>query len=146
MFGGRIMSSLLVHVGVRATDLEKTIRFWRDALGLTVVSTLEGCYDLSDGYHNFRIFQHDGPERPDHVSGLLDYLHIGVKVPNLKEAAQRCRDQGFEIIYEGLNKSVAYPEDLPEIEFKVEDPDGIVVDVTQNDDQWPGVNLEPRQA
>ena len=75
------MSTVLVHIGVRATDLEKTIRFWRDGLGLPVVSTHGSCYDLSDGHHNFRVFQHNGPSRPSHVSGMLDYLHIGVRVP-----------------------------------------------------------------
>jgi hypothetical protein len=34
----------------------------------------------------------------------------------------------------------AYNSNLPPDEsFKVEDPDGIVVDVTASDDQWPGV-------
>ena len=52
------MSTTLVHIGVRTTDLDKSIRFWRDALGLRVFSTMNGCYDLTDGYHNFRVFQH----------------------------------------------------------------------------------------
>ena len=129
----------LVHVGVRASNLEETIRFWRDALGLEVFSTMEGCYDLTDGYHNFRVFQHNGPERPAHVGGMLDYLHIGVRVPDLQEAARRCEANGFEIISDGVGGK-AYNSNLPPDEsFKVEDPDGIVVDVTASDDQWPGV-------
>jgi catechol 2,3-dioxygenase-like lactoylglutathione lyase family enzyme len=35
------MTGMLVHIGVRATDLEKTIRFWRDALGLRVAGGSE---------------------------------------------------------------------------------------------------------
>ena len=35
------MSTTLVHIGVRASDLETTIRFWRDGLGLPVVSQME---------------------------------------------------------------------------------------------------------
>ena len=31
----------LVHVGVRASDIEATIRFWRDGLGLPVVADRE---------------------------------------------------------------------------------------------------------
>ena len=58
------MSAILIHIGIRATDLAKTIRFWRDGLGLPVVSTQENCFDLSDGHHNFRVFQHNGPCRP----------------------------------------------------------------------------------
>ena len=137
------MSTVLVHIGVRATDLEKTIRFWRDGLSLPCVSTQENCYDLSDGHHNFRVFQHNGPSRPDHVSGMLDYLHIGVQVPDLAAAGQRLLDMGYEIFSDGLDGKL--PIDVQQIEagaFKVEDPDGITVDVTSSDDQWPGAVLE----
>ena len=133
----------LVHIGVRATNLDKPIRYWRDALGLEIVSTMENCFDLSDGYHNFRVFQHNGPDRPEHVGGMLDYLHIGVRVPNLLEAAKRCEDQGFRIFWDGVSGGKVYDPNTPPSEsFKVEDPDGIVVDVTASDDQWPGVVLK----
>ena len=123
------MSGTLVHVGVRATDIDKTIQFWRDGLGLPVVN-------------NFRVFQHNGPERPEHVSGMLDYLHIGIRVPNLEEAAKRLLDMGYEIFSDGLNGKVPLSvNNLEEGAFKVEDPDGITVDVTSSDDQWPGVSL-----
>ena len=136
------MSSTLVHIGVRATDLEKTIRFWRDGLGIPVFSEQENCFDLSDGYHNFRVFQHSGPERPGHVSGMLDYLHIGVRVSNLEEAGKRLLDMGYEIFSDGLGGKVPLdPQDIQEGAFKVEDPDGITVDVTACDDQWPGAHL-----
>ena len=141
------MSTTLVHIGVRTTDLEESIRFWRDALGLRVFSTMNGCYDLTDGYHNFRVFQHRGPARPKHVGGMLDYLHIGVRVPDLKAAAQRCEELGFQITWEGLDGSKPYDAksgELPSQAFKVEDPDGIVVDITEQDEQWPGVALQSR--
>ncbi len=136
------MSSILVHVGVRATNLQQTIRFWRDALGLRTAAEQENCIDLTDGFHNFRVFEHKGPSRPKHVGGMLDYLHIGVRVPDLHEAAARCQELGFDIIWEGLDGKTRYDaERPPAIAFKVEDPDGIVVDVTERDDQWPGVEL-----
>jgi catechol 2,3-dioxygenase-like lactoylglutathione lyase family enzyme len=132
----------LVHVGVRATNLEKTVQFWRDALGLKVFSQMDGCYDLTDGHHNFRVFQHNGPDRPTHIGGMLDYLHIGVRVPDLREAAQRIDALGFQIIWDGVDGGKPYdPSSPPSKSFKVEDPDGIVVDVTASDDQWPGVQL-----
>ena len=137
------MSAVLVHIGVRATDLAKTIRFWRDGLGLPVVSTQENCFDLSDGHHNFRVFQHNGPARPAHVSGMLDYLHIGVRVPDLEAAGQRLLDMGYEIFSDGLGgKEVVDPTNITEGAFKVEDPDGITVDVTARSDQWPGADLQ----
>ena len=137
------MSTTLVHVGVRASDLEATIRFWRDGLGLPVFSQQENCYDLSDGFHNFRVFQHNGPARPAHVSGMLDYLHIGIRVPDLEVAAQRLLDMGYDIFSDGLSgKTPLSPDNLSEGAFKVEDPDGITIDVTSSDDQWPGAQLE----
>ena len=136
------MSTVLVHIGVRATNLEKTIRFWRDGLGLQVVSTQESCFDLSDGHHNFRVFQHKGPERPEHIGGMLDYLHIGIRGPDLEEAARRLLDLGYEIFSDGLGGDV--PLDVNNLKgkaFKVHDPDGITVDVTASSDQWPGAGL-----
>ncbi len=137
------MTSTLVHVGVRATDLPRTLRFWRDALDLQVVGETESSCDLTDGHHNFRVFQHGGAERPPHVSGMLDYLHIGVQVPDLSAAAQRFQHLGFEIIWDGVDGGKPYdPATPPSESFKVEDPDGIVVDVSARSDQWPGVSME----
>ena len=136
------MSAVLVHIGIRATNLAKTIRFWRDGLGLPVISTQENCFDLSDGHHNFRVFQHNGPERPEHVSGMLDYLHIGIRVPDLEAAGQRLLNMGYEIFSDGLNgKVVVDPANITEGAFKAEDPDGITVDVTARSNQWPGAGL-----
>ena len=96
--------STLVHVGVRASDLDKSIRFWRDGLELEVYSTIgDRCYELTDGYHNFRVFQHQGAERPAHVRGMLDYLPIGVRVPDLAEAAARLQAMGFTIFWDGVS-------------------------------------------
>jgi catechol 2,3-dioxygenase-like lactoylglutathione lyase family enzyme len=136
------MRTRLVHVGVRATDLAETLRFWRDGLGLQVVQESEVHSDLTDGWSNFRVFQHAGPERPPHVSGMLDYLHIGVLVDDPSAAAIRLRNLGFEIIWDGVDGGKPYdPVNPPTESFKVADPDGIVVDVSANPDQWPGVTL-----
>ena len=139
------MSSVLVHVGVRAADLERSLLFWRDALGLRVASTMPGCCDLTDGYHTFRIFQHAGPARPAHLGGMLDYLHIGVRVPDLQAAVARLQSAGFTIFWDGVDAGKQYDAAVPPAKsFKVEDPDGIVVDVTASADQWPGVRLAER--
>ncbi len=136
------MSATLVHIGVRATNLGATLRFWRDALGLQVVGETDASCDLTDGLHNFRVFQHGGATRPAHVSGMLDYLHIGVQVPDLAAAALRMQDLGFEIIWDGVDGGQPYdPANPPSESFKVEDPDGIVVDVSGSPDQWPGVTI-----
>jgi len=136
------MSTTLIHIGVRATNIEKTIRFWKDGLGLNLVQVNGKSYDLTDGYHNFRVFEHNGPSRPDHVSGMLDYLHIGIRVPDLQTAAQRMIDMGYEIFSDSLSGKEPLSADNPEEgAFKVEDPDGITVDVTSSNEQWPGTDL-----
>lgn len=130
----------LVHVGIAASDVERSVRFWRDALGLPVIGTMTEAYDLSDGYHNFRLFQYNGDERPPHVTGLLAYLHLGVKVDDLAAALQRCTDLGYPIVCDNIDAPKPYdPSSPPTESFKVEDPDGIVVDVTASADQWPGI-------
>ena len=48
--------STLLHVGIRASNLERSIRFWRDGLGLKVAQQRGSRYDLTDGYHNFAVF------------------------------------------------------------------------------------------
>ena len=136
------MTTKLAHVGVRASDLDASLAFWRGGLGLRVVAAHPGHSDLTDGIHNFRIFQHGGAERPHHVSGMLDYLHIGVQVDSLAETATRLSDLGFDIIWDGIDGGQPYdPASPPSESFKVEDPDGIVVDVTASPDQWPGATM-----
>jgi catechol 2,3-dioxygenase-like lactoylglutathione lyase family enzyme len=134
--------STLVHVGVRSTNLAESLRFWRDALGLQVVGESAASCDLTDGFHNFRVFQHGGPARPPHIGGMLDYLHIGVRVADLQEAAKRCQTLGFELFWDGIDGGKPYDPNIPPAEsFKVADPDGIAVDVSASRDQWPGVEL-----
>jgi catechol 2,3-dioxygenase-like lactoylglutathione lyase family enzyme len=131
----------LVHVGVAASDLERSLRFWRDALGLTVIEARGGLAVLTDGAHNFTVFQYGG-SRPPHPAGHQSYLHIGVKVSDLGEALRRCTELGFAIICDDVDDCRPYdPANPPTQSFKVEDPDGIVVDVTASDDQWLGVGL-----
>ncbi len=136
--------STLLHVGIRASNLDRSIRFWRDGLGLKVAKQRGNRYDLTDGYHNFAVFQHQGEERPSHLGGMLDYLHIGVGVPDVAEAAKRLREMGYEIFSDGLSgKEPLDPDNLQELAFKVEDPDGITVDVNGTDTNWPGTTLHP---
>lgn len=136
--------SVLLHVGVRASDLQRSLRFWRDGLGLRVVREHPGRYDLTDGYHNFAILQYHAQQRPPHVAGMDDYLHIGVGVFDVTAAARRLRQMGYEIFSDGLGgKQPLEPDRLQERAFKVEDPDGITVDVSEVDTMWPGTTLHP---
>jgi catechol 2,3-dioxygenase-like lactoylglutathione lyase family enzyme len=130
-----------VHIGVAASDLERSLRFWRDALGLHVLAERDGIAVLSDGAHNVTVFQYGGT-RPAHPAGHQSYLHVGVKVANLAEALDRCTALGCSVICDDIDDCRPYdPANPPRHSFKVEDPDGIVVDVTASDDQWLGVKV-----
>lgn len=135
------MGTELHHVGIHATDLEETVHFWRDLLALDVVEHDENRYDLTDGYHNFRIFQYVDDGRPDHVTGMNSYIHVGVHVDDLGATLARFREAEYPIVSDGLGGDPFDPDDPPERAFKVADPDGIVVDVTADEDQWPGVSM-----
>ena len=59
------------------------------------------------------------------------------------QAGRRLLAMGYEIFSDGLGGEE--PVDVHNIcegAFKVEDPDGITVDVTASDDQWPGAVLK----
>ena len=53
-----------VFVDVPGDLVAPSVAFWRDALGLRVVGTMEDCYDLSDGEHNVSREGKEGPEAP----------------------------------------------------------------------------------
>ncbi len=132
----------LVHIGIAATDLERSVRFWRDAVGLKQTEAMEDCYDLTDGYHNFRLFQHRLGERPANVNGLAAYHHLGVRVDDLEAAVRRFAEHGVAIAWDDVDNPKPHdPTAPPARSFKVEDPDGNVLDVTGDDSQWPGVGL-----
>ncbi len=76
---------------------------------------------------------------------MLDYLHIGVQVDDLEGTARRLLDMGYEIFSDGLSGKIPVnPDHISEGAFKVEDPDGITVDVTSSGDQWPGAVLKDK--
>src|SRR5262245_40819247 len=117
----------LVHIGIAATDLERSVRFWRDAVGLREAGAVEDRYDLTDGFHNFRLFQYRGGDRPANVTGSAAYHHLGVKVDDLQAALRRFTELGFEIGCDDVDDPKPYdPASPPRRSFKVEDPDGNV--------------------
>ena len=136
------MEPTCVHIGIRATNLDETIYFWRDLLGLEVVAEGENHFDLTDGYHNFRLFEYAGDDRAPHLGGLDDYLHIGVYVDDLQASIDRFEEGGFEPFVDDVTVGDPYdPENPPEESYMIEDPDGIVLDVSDNPNQWPGADL-----
>jgi hypothetical protein len=69
-------------------------------------------------------------------------LHVGVRVPDLAAALQGCLDLGLEITCDDIDNCQPFdPANPPKESFKVQDPDGIVVDITASKGQWLGVGV-----
>ncbi|MDE2700402.1 MAG: hypothetical protein OXI23_16135, partial [Gemmatimonadota bacterium] len=81
-------------------------------------------------------------DAPPTVRSPCSSRSASIRVPDLEAAARRLTDMGYEIFSDGLGgKEPLAPDKLEEGAFKVEDPDGITVDITSSDDQWPGTGL-----
>ena len=60
-------------------------------------------------------------------------VHVGVRVTDIDKTM---------LFSDGLRGKIPEGGRIEEGAFKVEDPDGISVDVTASDDQWPGTALK----
>ena len=68
-------------------------------------------------------------------------MHFGVMVEDLEAAWQRCRQWGAEASKTVKERIDLDRRRLPDRAFKIEDPDGNVVDVTADKGEWRGVKL-----
>ena len=92
-----------LHTMVRVTDLDASLRFYRDALGLEVVRTHEVAagrftlvYLAAPGDHDAQVeltFNWD----PEVYSGGRNFGHLAFAVPDIYAACQRLADHGVTI-------------------------------------------------
>ncbi len=131
------------HLALRCRDMEASRHFYESVFGWTFIGyrpSRQGM-DLTDGMTNITLLQlPDDCDRPSIEEGS-EYMHFGVMVEDLEAAWRRCRQWGAE-----ASKTVKSRTDLdrrlvPDRAFKIEDPDGNVVDVTADKDEWRGVKL-----
>ncbi len=134
--------SLIRHVALRTKDMERSRFFYEQILGLKFLRYLgDGCY-LTDGTVNLTFIQYDGePPRPA-LAYAGEYIHLGLFVHNLEEIYQRLRAEGFTVLREDIKTERDFDcSHVPEGSFKVADPDGNVIDITEREDEWDGVRL-----
>lgn len=118
------------HIAIIVSNLEKSIAFYRDMLGLTYVRTVEvrgaKAVDLTDGETNLRLLPAgnaaasglDGAPRND-GENPVGFNHIGFIVDDIDETHRKLKESKVRF----LNKA---PADF----FKIADPDGLVIDIT----------------
>ena len=91
--------------------------------------------DLADGYVNLTLLPHEGA-RPKMEEGT-EYIHFGVEVDDAKMTWRLLRAAGMRILRDDVKLRNAPDESQPpEGSFKAEDPDGNVVDITDNKNEW----------
>ncbi len=132
---------LLRHLALRCRDVENSRAFYEKVLGFDFVGYRgdRTAIDLSDGTSNITPLPHEG-ERPVLLEGE-EYIHFGVIVDDLIAAWQSIREFGSPIEKTVKGRDEIDSDTPPEIAFKTQDPDGNVIDVTCDRQEWRGVSV-----
>ena len=126
------------HIAIRTRDVAASRRFYEEGLGLRFVAMRpggSGAFDLSDGAVNVTILPYDGPERSVHGEGT-EHIHLGLMVPDALAAYRRLQHVGATVVRADVKARREPEAPSPGGSFKVADPDGNVIDVTGNAEEW----------
>lgn len=124
------------HFAIRTSDIERSRRFYEEGLGMKFVSPRNDSLDLSDGYVNLTLIPYEGPPRAPAEEGS-EFMHVGFLVDDLAATYRRLVDQGATIAREDVKeRRKVRPDTVPTGSFKVLDPDGNVIDISERPDEW----------
>jgi catechol 2,3-dioxygenase-like lactoylglutathione lyase family enzyme len=127
------------HLAIRSRDVERAVRFYRDGLGFQVVGPRGSGMDLSDETLNVTILPFVETPREAPEEGQ-EQIHFGIIVPDAKALFVRLRELGvLSVRYDIKLRNEPEPGKVPEGSYKVIDPDGNVIDVTDSETEWRGV-------
>ena len=127
----------LRHLALRCRDMEASRRFY-EMLGLCFVDyrPAGNALDLADGTMNMTLIQYDGEQRPALEEGS-EYVHFGFIVDDARATFLRLQQSSAVFLRDNVKtRDPIRPGELPPGSFKVEDPDGNVVDITDNRAEW----------
>jgi len=120
------------HIAIQVEDIDRSLHFYRDVLGLTYIRTGESRgyvrVELSEGQINLSLLkpkegqERSQPSRPEDAIGLD---HIGFLVDDIDAIYDRLKKAGAEF-------DTPAPTDF----FKVRDPDGVIVDIAAVSRGW----------
>ena len=129
---------VLRHVAIRSQDISRTRRFYEEGLGLTFLGYQSDgvAMDLSDGTCNLRLLPYEGAPRAPREEGT-EFTHLGFLVDDAGRAYQRLKAIGAEFVRDDIHERRQHdPSAPPPRSFKVLDPDGNVVDVSDYSAEW----------
>lgn len=148
----------LSHIGIAVSDLERSVRFYRDLLGFTWEHELQVVGEPSDTLLRLKgsdlravYLQRDGvriellyfatppaPERPQRVMNELGLTHLSFRVAALDEVLAGLRADGQRVLDETI---IRFP-DFGVAACFVTDPDGQLIELVQS----PGDPAAPPQG
>jgi catechol 2,3-dioxygenase-like lactoylglutathione lyase family enzyme len=129
----------LRHVALRCRDMEASRRFY-EKLGMRFIGyrPKRDALDLADETVNMTLIQYNGDQRPAQEEGT-EYVHFGFIVDDAPATFQRLQEAGAIFLRDNIKTRDPYrPGEAPPGSFKVEDPDGNVIDITSNHEEWRG--------
>jgi catechol 2,3-dioxygenase-like lactoylglutathione lyase family enzyme len=134
--------SALRHIAICTKDPRGTADFYERMFGLKVVDvqeTEEGTFVFcSDGVMSLALLDYktDAAARSVHIDGadFVGIHHIGFLDDDPEGKVELVRQQGGAVIERPAVENDEEP--TPYFEYKVLDPNGVVVDVSR---KWPGI-------
>jgi glyoxylase I family protein len=144
------------HTGITVSDLDRSIRFYRDLLGCQVSSPVRAEGPFFEAVTGVEGCQIDVAfaRLPGHVIELLCYrnppgrtstlracdpgfMHVCLKVANLEKVIALVRSAGFSAVG-SMQVAQGGPADGVKVVY-VRDPDGVVLELIE---EPPGIRLE----
>jgi len=125
------------HLAIRTASLPDSRRFYEEGLGLRFLGARPSsiAIDLSDGAINLTLLPYDGPARQALPEGN-EFVHLGFLVDDLGKTYLRLREMGAAIVRDDVKQRRSPSGTVPHGSFKVLDPDGIVLDISERPDEW----------
>ena len=129
----------ILHLAIRSRDIPRATRFYAEGLGFAVIGPRpsgSGSMDLTDGHMNLTIVPFVGDPTAAPEEGL-EQIHFGVLVDDAAALYRRLRAMGATIARHDVKaRNEASPDEPPTGSYKVLDPDGNVIDVSSDVDEW----------
>jgi catechol 2,3-dioxygenase-like lactoylglutathione lyase family enzyme len=131
------------HLAIRSRDVDRAVRFYRDGLGFAEVGPRGNGMDLSDETLNLTILPFVDTPGPAPEEGR-EQIHFGIVVDDGPGLYVRLRELGVLSVRHDIKERGEVVEGtVPSGSYKVLDPDGNVIDVTANHEEWRGVGSLP---
>jgi catechol 2,3-dioxygenase-like lactoylglutathione lyase family enzyme len=125
------------HLAIRTCNLPASRRFYEEGLGLHFLGLRPSgqAVDLSDGSVNLTLLPYDGPARSSLPEGS-EFVHLGFLVEDLAATYHRLVGLGAHVVRDDVKERRPTSGVVPHGSFKVLDPDGIVLDISERSDEW----------